>query len=179
MAKRKRRKSQTPGDTPSVRKSEPAVKGPEKPLRVARALSTVLLLVGAVMLFLGGGVLTGAIEEGWGFPMSPVPNWGQPWGAVLVAAAIMYIVGPALLYVRPERGSIFLMIVCGLSVVLGVPVIESTTEILYNLFQDVKSRPIWSDSVWAYFTILHVVICVALYKAYPSPGGEGEVASTG
>lgn len=178
MGKRKRRKrtesAEPNASAPTQSKSALVVK--EKPLRVAKALCGVLLLVGAIMLCMGIGVASGTIKEGWGFPMSAVPNWGKPWGMALIIAATAYIVGPILLLTRPQRGSIVLLIVCGLSVVIGVPLITTTTEIFYNLFQETKSRPAWIDSVWAYYMFLNVGICVALYKAYPPPEDKTDVA---
>ncbi len=143
----------------------------EKPLRIARVLSGFVLLLGLVMFVLGGGVLIGRITEGWGFPMSAVPNWGRPWGAVLMLAAAAYIVGPILLLTRPDHGSIAMLIISGLSVLVGTPLITTTTEIFYNLFQEAKSRPDWVDSVWGYFMIVQVAIAVSVYQAYPTASG--------
>lgn len=140
-----------------------------RPLRVARILSGLILVLGVVMLFLGTGVATGRITEGWGFPMSAVPNWGRIWGVVLIVAAVAYIAGPVMMFVRPRGGSILMMIVSGLSVLVGTPLITTTTEIFYNLFQETLSRPDWVDSVWGYYMIVNVGICVAVYRAYPPP----------
>lgn len=148
-----------------------------KPLSVAKGFSCVLLLVGLVMLVLGGGVLTGKITEGWGFPMSAVSNWGKPWGAILMAGALAYITAPILLFVRPQKGTLLIMAVCGLSVLVGTPLITTTTEIFYNLIaqHDCQAdwtlcHPNWIDSVWGYFMIVNVGILVATYKALdPKP----------
>ena len=67
-----------------------------------------------------------------------------------------------------------MMIVSGLSVVLGVPLMTSTVEILYNLFQETKSQPPWVNSVWGYYLIVNVGICVAVYRTYPLPDSEEE-----
>ncbi len=142
------------------------------PLRAARILSGLILLLGLMMLVLGGGIAAGRITDGWGFPMSAVPNWGRPWGAVLMLAAAAYIGGPILLFARPQAGSIVMLIVSGLSVLVGTPLITTTTEIFYNLFQEAKSRPDWVDSVWGCFMIVNVAIAIAVYRAYPTPGGE-------
>ena len=88
---------------------------------------------------------------------------------MLIVAAAAYIVGPVMLFVRPRSGSILMMIVSGLSVLVGVPLITTATEILYNLFQETPSRPGWVDSVWGYYMIVNVGICVAVYRAYPPP----------
>lgn len=143
-----------------------------KPLAVAKGFSAVLLLVGLVMLVLGAGVLTGRITEGWGFPMSAVPNWGRPWGAVLIIAALAYVAFPILLFVRAEKGLVAMMIVCGLSVLVGTPLITTTTEILYNLLtqHDCQAdwtlcRPNWIDSVWGYFMVVNIGVLVGTYKA--------------
>ena len=159
------------------RQSVPAIESVERPLKVAMILSGVLLGVGVVMFCLGGGVAVGRIADGWGFAMSAVPNWGKPWGLVLMAAAAAYVLGPISLFRNPERGSIVMTIISGLSVLIGTPLITTTTEIFYNLFQTTKSRPDWVDSVWGYFTILNIAIVVALYRAYPTtekaPEGAG------
>ena len=143
-----------------------------KPLSVAKAFSCVLLLIGLVMLVLGGGVLTGRITEGWGFPMSAVSNWGKPWGAILMVGALAYIAAPIFLFVRPQKGTLLIMAVCGLSVLVGTPLITTTTEIFYNLLaqHDCQAdwtlcHPNWIDSVWGYFMIVNVGILVATYKA--------------
>ena len=60
-----------------------------------------------------------------------------------------------------------MLIVAGLSVIVGTPLITTTTEIFYNLFQETKSRPEWVTSVWGYFMIVNVAIAVSLCKAYP------------
>ena len=101
-------------------------------------------------------------------------NWGRPGGAVLLVAAAADVVGPFFLLARPRNGSIALIIICGLSVLVGTPIITTTTEIFYNLFQETKSRPDWVDSVWAYFMILHIAIGVAVYRAYPPRPGTSE-----
>lgn len=153
------------------------VTGPvERPLKVARVLSGVLVLLGLLMLGLGGGVLIGRITQGWGFPMSAVPNWGRPWGAVLMLAGAAYVAAPIMLLLRPDGGSIVLMIVSGFSVLIGTPIIETTTEILYNLFQETKAHPDWVDSIWGYYMILNIAILVALYKAYPTESVGAETA---
>ena len=171
MSKGKRKSQQE--QRPPARSEPPVVTGPvEKPLRIARILSGVILALGLLILVLGGGVSIGRITEGWGFPMSAVPNWGRPWGVVLMLGAAAYIVGPVLLFARPRTGSVVMLIIAGLSVVLGTPLITTTTEILYNLFQETKSRPDWVDSVWGYFMIINVSIAVALCKAYPIASGE-------
>ncbi len=167
MSKRRKRKDQQAGYA-SQQDARPTVLGPiEGPLRFARALSAVILALGLLMLALGGGVVAGVIKEGWGFPMSAVPNWGKPWGSVLMLAGTAYVVGPVLLFTRPRNGSIVMLIVAGLSVIIGTPLIATTTEIFYNLFQETKSRPDWVDSVWGYFMIVNVAIAVSLCKAYP------------
>lgn len=140
----------------------------EGPLKIARTLSVLIFLHGLVMLILGGGVISGAIGSGWGFPMSSVPNWGRPWGVALLIGAGAYLAGPALLFRRPQRGSIVLLIVSSLSVAIGTPLITTTTEIAFNLFKETKIRPTWIDSIWAYYMILHVATVVALYRAYPT-----------
>ena len=104
--------------------------------------------------------------------MSAVSNWGRPWGVVLIVAAAAYLIGPVWLLARPSGGSIVMMILSGLSVLVGTPLITTTTEILYNLFQETKARPDWVDSVWGYYMILNVALIVALYKAYPTSNGE-------
>ena len=119
------------------------------------------------MLILGGGVAMGRITQGWGFPMSSVPNWGRLWGVVLLIAGMAYIVGPIRLFQNPRKGSVVMMIVSGLSVLVGTPLITSAVEIGYNLFQETKSRPDWVDSVWGYTMLLHVAILIALCKTYP------------
>ncbi len=177
MAKKgKQKKERQPG--PGAPK--PVDVGPvKKPLLVAQLLSVVLLLVGLVMMALAGGVLAGRITDGWGFPMSAVSNWGRPWGAVLLVAAAAYVVGPFFLLARPRNGSIVLIIICGLSVLVGTPVITTATEIFYNLFQETKSRPDWVDAVWGYYMILNIAIIVALFRAYPVPETEGKPARAG
>ena len=177
MAKKgKQKKERQPG--PGAQK--PVDVGPvKKPLLVAQLLSVVLLLVGLVMMALAGGVLAGRITDGWGFPMSAVSNWGRPWGAVLLVAAAAYVVGPFFLLARPRNGSIALIIICGLSVLVGTPIITTTTEIFYNLFQETKSRPDWVDSVWGYFMIINVAIAVSLCKAYPLASETTATANEG
>ena len=174
MAKRKSKKSknQTNAGTPGPLIIEVA----PKPLRIAQVLCSVILIIGTVMLVLGAGVLFGIIKEGWGFPMSAVPNWGGPWGLVLIAAAAAYIVGPVWLFIGPERGSIMMIIVSALSVLVGTPLITTTTEIFYNLFQETKSRPDWIDSVWGYFMFLHIATVIALCRAYPVPDDTTKTA---
>ncbi len=147
----------------------------KKPLAVAQAISAVLLLVGLVMLVLGGGVLTGRITEGWGFPMSAVPNWGRPWGAVLMIAGGAYIACPILILLRPRKGTIAMMIVSGLSVLVGTPLITTTTEIFYNLLAKTDCQadwttchPYWIDSVWGYFMVVNVANLIAIYRTHGS-----------
>ena len=106
--------------------------------------------------------------------MSAVPNWGQPWGVVLLLAGCAYVVGPIWLFTRPRNGSIMMLIVAGLSVLLGTPLITTTTEIFYNLFQETKSRPEWVTSVWAYFTIINVAIAGSVIRAFPLATNESE-----
>lgn len=156
----------------------------KKPLTIARVLSVVLLLLGVVMLILGGGVLAGRITEGWGFPMSAVPNWGRPWGAVLMFAGGAYVVCPILLLLRPHKGTVAMMIVAGLSVLVGTPLITTTTEIFYNLLADTDCRadwttcrPDWVDSVWGYFMMLNVAIIVAVYRADSGPEHQAEAST--
>ncbi len=179
MAKGKRAKEQQ-----QRRGAAQAAAVPElakKPLAIARVLSVVLLLLGVVMLILGGGVLAGRITEGWGFPMSAVPNWGRPWGAVLMFAGGAYVVCPILLFLRPRKGTVAMMIVAGLSVLVGTPLITTTTEIFYNLLADTDCladwttcRPDWVDSVWGYFMILNVAVIVAVYRADSGPEHQAE-----
>lgn len=179
MAKRKRKnrgdgasgaapRENAPLDGSSGVAREPAA----KPLTVAKGLSAVLLMIGLVMLVLGGGVLTGKITQGWGFPMSAVPNWGKPWGAVLMLAGAAYVICPILLFLRPGKGAVVMMIVCGLSVLVGTPLITTTTEIFYNLIaqHDCQAdwticRPDWIDSIWGYFMIVNIGVLIAIYKA--------------
>lgn len=166
MSKRRKKKDQQ-GEP----MSRPTVLGPiEGPLRVARVLSAAVLALGLVMVALGVGVVAGIIQGGWGFPMSAVPNWGRPWGVVLMLAGVAYVVAPILLFTRPRNGSVVMLIVAGFSVIVGTPLIATTTEIFYNLFQETKSRPDWVDSVWGYFMIVNVAIAVSLCKAYPLAG---------
>ena len=61
------------------------------------------------------------------------------------------------------------MIVSGLCVLVGTPVITTTTEILYNLSQEMKSRPDWVDAIWGYYMILHIALIIALFRAFPVP----------
>lgn len=164
----KKRKGKQRDKKPAGRERKVEVEVVTKPLHAAQALSVPLVLLGALMLVLGGGVLIGRITEGWGFPMSEVPNWGRPWGFVLMVAGVAYIVGPLFLFARPFKGSIVLMIISGLSILIGTPLITTSMEILYNLFQETKSRPGWIESAWGYFMIIQVAICVALYKAFPA-----------
>ncbi len=150
-----------------------------KSLRMACVLSVVILLVGVVMLILGAGILSGRITEGWGFPMSAVPNWGRPWGLVLMLAGVAYVACPVLLFVRPKSGSVAMMIVSGLSVLLGTPLITTAIEIFYNLFQEtMKSRPNWVDSIWGYFIIINVAIVVAIYRTHRVATQPGQTAPT-
>ncbi len=190
MAKRKRSKKRRgeAADAKDARAEQPAAEQEivvfdpqraKKPLQVATVFSVLILLVGIVMLILGGGVVSGKITDGWGFPMSAVPNWGRPWGLVLMLAGIAYVVCPILLLIRPKNGSLAMMIVSGLSVLLGTPLITTTTEIFYNLFQDTKSRPDWVDSVWAYFIIVHVVILIAIYRAHSPHERQSKVTQAG
>lgn len=144
-----------------------------KPLKLAQGLSVVIMIVGVVMLILGLGVATGLIKEGWGFPMSPVPNWGRPWGIALIVAGAAQVLCPLWLLSRPKKGSIAMMIASGLCVLIGTPIIITTIEIFYNLFQEKKDRPDWVDAGWAYYMMVQIAICVALYKAYPPPRAEG------
>ena len=148
----------------------------EKPLVVARMLSALILLTGAVMLIGGAGVVSGRITEGWGFPMSAVSNWGRPWGAVLMLAAIAYIVCPLLLLARAKSGLVAMMILAGLNVLVGTPLITSTTEIIYNLFQETKSIPDWEDSVWVFFMLINIATAIAVYLAHPSDGARAKAA---
>jgi hypothetical protein len=192
MAKRKQKNKGDTKPAPSTQHSQSAPASTQhrstdlrpKPLKVAKGLSGVLLLVGLVMLVLGGGVLTGKITEGWGFPMSAVSNWGKPWGAILIVGALAYIVAPLLLFVRPQKGTLLIMAVCGLSVLVGTPLITTTTEIFYNLLaqHDCQAdwtlcHPNWIDSVWGYFMIVNIGILVATYKALdPAPVSQGDSA---
>ena len=148
----------------------------ERPLLVAKGLSGILLLLGFVMVILGAGVAAGRITDGWGFPMSAVSNWGRVWGLVLLVAGAAHVIAPMMLFARPQGGSIVMMIVAGLSVLVGTPVITTTTEILYNLFQESNSRPDWVDAVWAYYMILNIACIVALYRAFPVPMDDAETA---
>lgn len=167
MSKRQNKKDQQ--DAP------PTVLGPiAGPLRIARILSAIILCVGLVMVALGGAVAAGMIKDGWGFPMSAVPNWGRAWGVVLVLAGCAYVVGPIWLFTRPRNGSIMMLIVAALSVVVGTPLITTTSEIFYNLFQETKSRPEWATSVWAYFTIINVAIAVSVMRAFPIAAGPSK-----
>ena len=167
MAKPKRAKKQG-GKAIAV---EPVPRGlihrelAKKPLSIARVFSAALLLVGVVMLILGGGVLSGRIADGWGFPMSAVSNWGRPWGLVLMVAGTAYVVCPVLLFLKPQKGTVVMMVLSGLSVLIGTPLITTTTEIFYNLFQETKSRPDWVDSIWGYFMIVNVAVAIAVYRA--------------
>lgn len=171
MAPQKRQSKGTPERVaPPVAPSELAPV--EGPLRIAKGLSAALAAIGLVMFSMGVGVAVGKITEGWGFPMSAVPNWGRPWGLVLMAAGAIYVIGPALLVIRKSRGPATMMIIAASSVLLGTPLITTTAEIVYNLFQQTKSRPDWIDSVWAYFIMLNIGICVALYRAYPAAEGH-------
>lgn len=147
-----------------------------KPLRIACLLSVVILLIGVLMWILGAGVVSGRITEGWGFPMSAVPNWGRPWGVVLMLAGIAYVACPVLLFIRPKSGSVAMMIVSGLSVILGTPLITTAVEIFYNLFQETKSRPNWVDSIWGYFIIINVAIVVAIYHTHRVATQPGKTA---
>ncbi len=167
MAKRKNNKSKD--QRRSAAQGRPIIGAVPKPLLIARILCLAILIIGAVMLLLGSGVLFGFIKEGWGFPMSAVPNWGSLWGLALLVGAAAYIIGPIWLFVGPERGSIIMIIVSALSVLIGTPLITTTTEIFYNLFQETKSRPDWVDSVWGYFIFLHIATVIALMRAYPVP----------
>ena len=178
MVTKGRRRKQRGGKAVGVGAVPPAVVQPElvkKPLSIARALSAVLALVGVVMLILGGGVLAGRITEGWGFPMSAVPNWGRPWGLVLMAAGTAYVVCPVLLYLKPQKGTVAMLILSGLSVIIGTPLITTTTEIFYNLFQETKSRPGWVDSIWGYFMIVNVAVAIAVYRAH---GGNVKISKS-
>jgi len=166
---RPKRQAKVITDKPAPRVGRVDVRPLEGPMRVAKGLSAALAVVGLVMATMGVGVAVGRITEGWGFPMSAVPNWGRPWGAVLMVAGAIYVLGPIVLLVRPRKGSIVMMTVAGLSVLVGTPLISTTAEIVYNLFQQTKSRPDWVDSIWAYFIILNIAICVALYRAFPEP----------
>ena len=146
-------------------------------LRVARILSALILLIGVVMLILGAGVVSGRITEGWGFPMSAVPNWGRLWGAVLMLAAVAYIACPVLLLLKPQKGTVDVMILAGLNVLVGTPLITTTTEILYNLFQESKSRPDWVDSVWGFFMMINIAAVIAVYRTSPPDRARAKVAS--
>lgn len=171
----KKRKDKEGGPQPATR-DVVQLELAKKPLAVARALSALLLLVGLFMLVLGGGVLSGRITEGWGFPMSAVPNWGRPWGAVLMLGGFGYVVCPILLFARPQKGTVAMMILAGLGVLLGTPLITTTTEIFYNLLAQkdcqadwTQCRPDWIDSVWGYFMIVNVATLIAIYR---TQGGE-------
>ena len=145
----------------------------EKMLRIARGMSVILLRLGLTIFILGAGVATGRITELGDFPMRVTPDWGKSWGVVLLVASVAYMVGPILLFLRPSKGWVAMMIICALNVVpLGVPIMISSTEILYNLFQEQPRRPEWAESVWAYFVFLNIGILIALYK-YSAPKSEG------
>jgi len=132
------------------------------------------------MLVLGLGVSSGRITQGWGFPMSAVPNWGRPWGLVLVVAGVIYTVGPVLLWLRPRGGSTAMKITSGLSILVGTPLITTTTEILYNLSRDPAAMqiPDWADAVWGYFMIVHVVVLIGIYQAHTPAKAHGHPAPT-
>ena len=138
----------------------------------AKCLSAIMILVGITILILACGVLTGRITEGWGFPSSPVPNLGRWWGVPLLAAAILYIACPIYLFVQPDRGCTVVMIMGGINVLLGTPIIQSSTEILYNCFQEVKSRPDWTDAVWVVFMMINIGIIVVTYRPDNSNASE-------
>lgn len=156
-----------------------------RPIRIAKILSAVLLLLGVALGYLGVRLAAGLIPQAWwGFPMSPIPNLGKPWGLVLLVVGAAYIIFPILLLARPLKGWVPMMVMSGLSVLLGTPVIQSATEMIYNgLRAGDFQRPEWADSVWAYYMMLHIAILVALYKfsapidaaAHPAddePGGR-------
>ena len=168
MARQKRKRKVTADKAVPLLASAgvPLVEGP---LRTANGLCTALAVVGLVMFATGMGVTLGGITDGWGFPMSAVPNWGRPWGLVLAAAGALYVYGLVLILLRPRTGSAVMILISGLSVLLGTPLITTTAEIVYNLFRETKARPDWIDSIWAYFIILNVAICVAICRAYPAP----------
>jgi hypothetical protein len=140
--------------------------GPDpKALAVGRALSGVVVVIGALLLLLGFGVGTGRITDGWGFPMSAVPNWGRPWGLALIAFGLAYVLGPGFFFRNPRRGYVPMLLVSGFSILLGTPVFTSAVEIACNLGRTNKIRPDWVDAVWAYYMILHVSICIALCRS--------------
>lgn len=176
--------SQGGGETEFVPRSPSDLR--RRPLQIARGVSGVLLLVGLVMVVLGVSVLSGKVTEGWGFPMSAVPNWGRPWGAVLVLAGAAYVVGSLFLFVRPVTGTIVMLIVCGLGVLIGTPVITTTTEIFYNLVAQYDCKADWTkchptsliDSVWGYFMIANVAVLVAIYKAGSKQDRPAQTAPT-
>jgi hypothetical protein len=133
------------------------------PTRIVEGLSAVLMLLGAVLVCLGVGVCLGWITQGWGFPLSPISNWGRVWGIFLLACGICYVAAPIALRIRPREGWHVLTIVCGASVLLGTPIIQSATEMVYNLFRDVPRRPDGVNAVWAFYMILIIALLVALY----------------
>lgn len=163
MAKPKKQQQRTADQRPLDIEPVP------RPLLVAKGLGGIVLLLGLIMVLLGAGVAAGRITDGWGFPMSAVSNWGQIWGLVLIVAGAAQVIAPALLIARPQSGSIVMMIVSGLCVLVGTPVITTTTEILYNLSQEMKSRPDWVDAIWGYYMILHIALIIALFRAFPVP----------
>lgn len=188
MAKRKRAKDKRAKDerperaetqAPHATAKKPVPFDPQQakqPLLYARVLGVLIVLCGAAMLVLGVGILTGRISDGWGFPMSAVPNWGRPWGAVLALAGLAYLACPVLLFVRPRKGVVAMLILCGLNVLIGTPLITTTTEILFNLSRDEKFRPDWVDSVWGYFMLINIGVIIAIYRALSSDQRQTETA---
>jgi hypothetical protein len=114
------------------------------------------------MMLVGAGVLAGRIASGWGFPLSPVPNWGRPWGAVLFLAGAVCVTGPIIYWFKPPLGWRIMLGISVGSLLVGTPVIQSVAEIVSNLG---RTTPTWSpsvDSVWALWMMLHVAILLTL-----------------
>ena len=159
---------------------KPVKRGPrtllERPLRFAKGLAAVILVVGVVVTFTGILVLLGVIREGWGFPMSAVPNFGRIWGMALIVAGGLNTAAAGWLFVNAQKGAPLLLVVGALNVPFSVPILTTTIEILYNLTREEKIRPVWIDAVWAYFLIVNVALLVALYQALG--GGQEDRTAT-
>ena len=146
-------------------------------MMTARTLSVVLILLGVVLVGLGGGLILGVIPRSWGFSLSPISFWGRKWAIVLILFGAAYLVCPIWFLVRPRQTWLAMLIVCGISLLSGTPVIQSSTEILYNLTRDQPRRPDWANAVWAFYMMVVTGLLVALYQLSPPQEASTEIDS--
>lgn len=137
----------------------------QRPLKLIRWLSGIMLILGIVIFVVGVGVASGNITRGWGrpeIPLSPVPNWGQPWGLVLIVAASAYVLCPLYFLTHPQSGWKAMMILGGLNVLIGTPIIQTSTEILYY-YGSYRQLivPELDDSMWFIFIVINIAIALA------------------